>query len=230
MLTLTPLDFFALVWFGFCWFGYAWLNDRSAYGRRSLTRIMEDERRVWMRHMLDREVRIIDTQIMASLQNGTAFFTSTSLLALGGAFTLLNQSEALLRIFGDLALGVRASRSDIEVKVLLLCGLYGYSFFKFGWSYRVFNYAAILLGAVPQPPFADRAAAEAAANRSAEMQIIAAQHFNAGLRALFFSIGFLGWFLHPAVFMATTAFIMAVLAHRQYYSRARRVMARDGEG
>ena len=35
--------------------------------------------------MLRRPVRIIDTQIMASLQNGTAFFASTSLFVIGGS-------------------------------------------------------------------------------------------------------------------------------------------------
>jgi hypothetical protein len=36
--------------------------------------------------MLDREARMVDMQIMASLQNGTAFFASTSLIAIGGGW------------------------------------------------------------------------------------------------------------------------------------------------
>ena len=43
--------------------------------------------------MLDRDMRMFDMQIMASLQNGTAFFASTSLLAIGGALTLLRSPD-----------------------------------------------------------------------------------------------------------------------------------------
>ena len=41
--------------------------------------------------MLDREARMVDMQIMASLQNGTAFFASTSLIAIGGGLALLRR-------------------------------------------------------------------------------------------------------------------------------------------
>ena len=42
-------------------------------------------REIWVRNLLNREARMVDMQIMASLQNGTAFFASTTLLAIGGA-------------------------------------------------------------------------------------------------------------------------------------------------
>ena len=40
-----------------------------------------------MRRALTRELRMFDAQIMAALQNGTAFFASTSLIAIGGGLT-----------------------------------------------------------------------------------------------------------------------------------------------
>jgi uncharacterized membrane protein len=46
-------------------------------------------REVWIRRLLDREARMVDMQVMISLQNGTAFFASTSLLAIGGGLALL---------------------------------------------------------------------------------------------------------------------------------------------
>lgn len=220
MFDLTRLDVFALVWFVAAWLGFGWLTDSSPFGRSSLTRAMEAQRRAWMAQMLKRDVRIVDTQIMASLQNGTAFFASTSLIAIGGAFTLLSQAERLVQVFGDLPFDLATARAEIEVKVLILCTIYGYAFFKFGWAYRLFNYAAILIGTVPPPPFEDPAAAERAAERAAHMQIIAARHFNWGLRAFFFSIGFLGWFVGAWVFIASTTFILLVLLRRQYFSRA----------
>ena len=53
------------------------------------------------------------------------------------------------------------------------------------------------------------------------MNTIAAKHFNAGLRALFLSVGYLGWFAGPYMFMAMTLFVIFVLARRQYFSEAR---------
>lgn len=222
MIYLSGLDLVALVWFAVSWLGFGWLVDSSPLGRRTLSRAMEAHRRRWMAEMLDREVRIVDTQIMASLQNGTAFFASAALIAIGASFTLLGQSDRLIEVFRALPVGTVVHRATVEVKVLILCAIYGYAFFKFGWAYRVFNYAAILMGAVP-PPGDDRPRAERAAERAAEMQIVAARHFNWGLRAFFFSIGFLGWFVNAWLFMATTTFILLVLLRRQYLSAARRI-------
>ena len=39
-------------------------------------------------------------------------------------------------------------RQLFEIKVLGLMALLAYAFFKFGWSYRLFNYCSILLGAL----------------------------------------------------------------------------------
>ena len=53
------------------------------------------------------------------------------------------------------------------------------------------------------------------------MNILAAKQFNMGLRAIFLSIGYLGWFVSPYLFMMTTAGITVVLVRRQFYSDAR---------
>ncbi len=44
---------------------------------------MDRHRENWARQVVVRDNRVVDTQINASLQNGTAFFASTSLIALG---------------------------------------------------------------------------------------------------------------------------------------------------
>ncbi len=222
MATISTLDCIAIVWFLIAWGAFGWLTDYSLAHRGSLSRLMDDNRRLWMHSMLEREVRIVDTAIMSSLQSGTAFFASTSLLALGGSLTLLNQSERILSIFADLPLQVAVSKQFLELKVLGLCILYGYAFFKFGWSYRLYNYAAILIGAVPPQPVEDYGAAHRAMLRASTMQTHAGHHFHWGLRALFFSVGYLGWFLGPWVFITTTTLIVAVMTNRQFRSPARK--------
>jgi uncharacterized membrane protein len=68
---------------------------------------------------------------------------------------------------------------------------------------------------------ADRAAAERAADQVVRMNTIAAGHFNSGLRALFLSTGYLGWFIGPYMFIAMTVVVIVVLTRRQYFSEAR---------
>ena len=46
----------------------------------------------WMERLLARDMRMVDAQVTAALQNGTAFFASTSLIAVGGTLTLLRSS------------------------------------------------------------------------------------------------------------------------------------------
>ena len=41
---------------------------------------------------------MVDMQIMASLQNGTAFFASTSLIAIGGGLALLRATNDALAV------------------------------------------------------------------------------------------------------------------------------------
>ncbi len=91
------VDILAVGFFILEWTVYAFTLEHTVYGRDSLSARMHVYREVWIRRLLDRETRMVDTQIMASLQNGTAFFASTSLLAVGGALALLRPSWAHCR-------------------------------------------------------------------------------------------------------------------------------------
>ena len=130
------------------------------------------------------------------------------------------QVDAILR---DIPFIVQGGRATFELKVCGLIALFAYSFFKFGWSYRLFNYCTILFGAIPMTEEAakDPKRAMEAAERTIRMNIIAASHFNMGLRAIFYSIGYLGWFVSPWVFMVATVLVFIVLLRRQFFSEAR---------
>src|ERR1700742_1739627 len=89
----STLDLIALSWFIVAWAGYATYVEYIPKHKKSLNETMNEYRVVWMRRMLDREMRMVDMQVMAALQNGTAFFASTSLLAIGGALTILRSTD-----------------------------------------------------------------------------------------------------------------------------------------
>lgn len=217
--------------FGFTWpdllafafFVAAWACYHYAieYGSRSgLNVSMAEYRMRWMAEMSRRDNRIVDANIMTSLQNGTAFFASTSLLAIGASATLLRASDDAVKIAADLPFGIAATRTLWEVKVIGLLFIFGYAFFKFAWAYRLFNYAAVLVGATPSANSPDAAERALIAGRAGRMGVAAARHFTRGQRAFFFALAYLGWFLSPWALVATTAFVMVVMWSRQYTSDA----------
>ena len=227
MTLFAPADLVALACFIGAWVLYAFLVEWTARGRDGLSAHMDRYREIWMHRMLHREARMVDMQIMAALQNGTAFFASTSLIAIGGTLSLLRSTDDVLGVMGALPFAVPTSSVQWEAKTVGLVIIFAYAFFKFAWSYRLYNYVSILLGAMPFS--ADKETPEALAHirRTALMFQSAGRHFNRGQRGFFLALGYLGWFAGPYVLMASTAAVVAVLWRRQFASASRRAV-REG--
>ena len=77
-----------------------------------------------------------------------------------------------------LPLGVRVERDLWEIKTIGLAVILIYAFFKFAWSYRLFNYVAILYGAMPPREEKDRPETEVHVQRTARMFESAGLQFN----------------------------------------------------
>ncbi|TGS68506.1 DUF599 domain-containing protein [Mesorhizobium sp. M3A.F.Ca.ET.201.01.1.1] len=229
---LSTADLAALAFFLLTWVLHTLASDGRLVSRVSLTMAMNAQREAWMRNMAEREVRIVDTAIMNGLQQGTAFFASSSLIALGGCFALLGASDRVLTVLADLPLAATSSREAFQTKVFGLVLILAFAFFKFGWAYRLFNYCSILIGAVPIPHGAAsrNPVSETAVWRATRMNILGGKHFNSGLRAVFFAIGYLGWFVDPVVFVISTLLLLAVLVRRQFFSAARQAVIGQGPG
>src|SRR5215813_8302818 len=118
MFPFTGFDLVALAWFIAAWIAYAAAMEWTPHGRRSLNALMDRYREVWMRRMLERDMRMVDMQIMASLQNGTAFFASTSLIAIGAALTLLRSTDEILSVVATLPFGIQTTRGVWEIKTV----------------------------------------------------------------------------------------------------------------
>src|ERR1700730_3258445 len=218
------VDILAVGFFILEWTVYAVTLEHSAYGQDSLSARTHVYREVWIRRMLERETRMVDMQIMASLQNGTAFFASTSLLAIGGALALLRSTNEALAVLRPFAIDLSPSPALWEIKCVGLVLIFVYAFFKFAWAYRLFNYVAILLGAMPPAEARDTPDAEAHVIRTTRLFEAAGRHFNRGQRAFFFALGYLGWFVSPWVLFVTTALVVIVTWRRQFVSNAWRAM------
>ena len=220
----TPLDLFALAWFVGCWAAYTVLLAYTENRKRGLNSEMHIYRDVWMLEMLNRETRMVDAQIVAALQNGTAFFASTSLIAIGGALTLLRSTTEILDVIATLPFGVKSTAVQWEAKTMGLAIIFVYAFFKFGWSYRLYNYVAILVGATPPAKDKDLPEARDHARRVGHLCEVAGRHFNRGQRAFFFALGYLGFFISPWLLMITSVGVAFILWQRQFMSDSRRAL------
>ena len=220
----STLDLIALGWFLGCWAVYTAMLAYTEKRKRGLNSEMHTYRDVWMLQMLGREMRMVDAQIVAALQNGTAFFASTSLIAIGGALTLLRSTTEILEVVAALPFGVKSTAVQWEAKTMGLAIIFVYAFFKFGWAYRLYNYVAIMVGATPPAHEKDTPEAQAHARKVGRLCEVAGRHFNRGQRAFFFALGYLGWFISPWLLMVTSVGIAFILWQRQFMSDSRRAL------
>lgn len=221
---LSPLDWVAAGLTLLAAFGIGWWIEHPGAARPSVTVLMSERRRDWMRVMVTREPRIFDSQILTSLRQGTAFFASTCLLAIGGVLALVGNTEPLR--------GVAAEVTDMAVPVLifqlklaLVAVFLTAAFLKFVWANRIFGYCAVMMGAVPNDP--EDPAAYPRAAQAAELNIRAAINFNRGLRAMYFALGALAWLLGPIALMLATVVVVWVLWSREFASSARAVLVSE---
>ena len=225
-LPFAVLDYVAFVWFLGSWISYqrftAWA---AARGRPSLMSVMSGYRRDWWQGMVSRELRIVDAAILTNLSNSSAFFASTTLLILGGLIALLGTSDRVMAIVSDLPFSAHADQVMWEYKIFLLLAIFVYAFFKFTWSLRQHNLCSVLVGAAPSRQ-TDPVELASFVTRSAHLASLASNTFNYGLRAYYFGMAALAWFLNSWIFMAVTTFVVAILYFREFHSGALKVLSR----
>ena len=218
MSAIPFIDIVSLVWFVAVWLGYTWYADRAARRTHSLRAVMHGHRVAWMQRMLQRDNRVTDVNILRNLLQGVSFFASTTLLILVGLVTVLGSSDKAISLVHELPFAAKATLVQWELKLLVLVVIFVHAFFKFTWALRQFNYCSVLIGAAPMT------ADDGYALRAAEVSTLALKDFNQGLRAYYFSLAALGWFVNAWVFMLATTLVMGVLYWREYHSQAMKAL------
>ena len=215
---VTNWDIAALVAFLVIWIGYGTVVDGRLRRPNSINARMITIREVWMARMLRRDMRMADAALMGHSIRSATFFASTTLLLLAGLVGVLSSADQIYAATANLSVLLRSgSLALFEVKVLLLIGIFVYGFFKFTWAIRQFNYFSAIIGAAPEP--GPEAEDPHLPSRMGILLTHAFWQFNAGVRAYYFALAALGWFIHPILFIGSTVLIAAVLIHRQVYSK-----------
>jgi uncharacterized membrane protein len=217
---LTLLDAAVLGLVILAWLVSDWLVEHPPARRPSVSHLMRDYRHEWMRTFVTRQPRIFDATVIDSLRQGTAFFASACLIAIGGGVALIGNAEMVERLAADLP--AAATGPEIALRLLPVIGFLANALLKFVWAHRLFGYCSILMGAVPNDP-ADPLAFHRAA-QAAEINITAAKSFNRGLRSIYFALAALGWLLGPWGLVAGTVLSTAVLLRREFASTSRQII------
>ncbi len=219
----TVLDLVAVGAIAVAWLGIGYAVEHARGRRPSVSILMERYRQEWLRAFITRNPRVFDTITLGNLRQGTAFFASTCLIAIGGGLALIGNTEQLLGVAEDLSL--EAPEVVWEVKILLVLLFLANALFKFIWAHRLFGYSAVVMAAAPNDE-TDIAYHRAA--QSADITNSAARSFNRGLRALYFALGAAAWLLGPVALLAATLVTTYTIWSREFRSHSREVLLRKG--
>ena len=216
---LPWFDWVSLLAFFAGWVGYAWFARQRANQRPSLLASTNRVRREWMLQVTHREVRVIDGVVLQNLSTSPSFFASTTILIVGGLLAVLGSSSAsdLVR---EIPFAVRTSGLLFDTKVALMLAIFVYAFFRFTWSMRQYTFVALLIGSLPPPEDfeSQRFNRDVFATRASRMVGLAAETFNDGLRAYYFSFAAMAWFFSPIALVMATALVVLILYGREFKS------------
>ncbi|WP_207458125.1 DUF599 family protein [Azospirillum sp. SYSU D00513] len=220
---LTLLDACALAWFLTMWIGYKLAQDHLLRGRMVVNQHLRKVRVHWMERMLDRDNRIMDSQLVGHTINSCTFFASTTILILAGLLGSFGAIEHAHEILTSLTFTVSTSRQLFEIKMALLVLIFTFGFFKFTWALRQYNYCCALLGSAPLT-FTDPAERRLMAENIADALTLAITALNDGLRAYYFALAGLSWMIHPWLFIIASGWVVLVLLRRQAFSGTEKII------
>ncbi|WP_372657629.1 DUF599 domain-containing protein [Hydrogenophaga sp.] len=223
---LPWLDWLALVGFFALWIGYAWFARTLGRRRSSLLITTNRYRAYWMRQTTQRDPRMLDGIITQALSQTPSFFSSTSILIIGGLFALLGTTDKASELMSEIPFAQTTTLLVFEFKILVLVAIFVYAFFRFSWCMRQYTFVALVIGAMPPPEDFDSGKFDRKkyADRAAAMVGAAADTFNDGLRAYYFSFAALAWFVSPLAMVLGTVTVVGILYSREFHSDVLRIL------
>jgi uncharacterized membrane protein len=228
VLSLLPWpDWLALVWFFAAWMAYSWFSKTQGGKHNSLISTTNRYRSLWMQVATSRDPRVLDGIITQNLSSTPAFFSSTTIIVIGGLFALLGSTDKATELVRDIPFAQRTSILIFDLKVLIMIGIFVFSFFRFTWSMRQYTFVALLIGSMPDPKEFESGKfdREQFSQRAGRMLGMAAETFNDGLRGYYFAFAVIAWFFSPLAFAFATAFVLLILYSREFRSDVLEVLA-----
>jgi uncharacterized membrane protein len=188
--------------------------------RPSLSVIMNMQRRRWVSNATRRETPF-DAILSGNIMSSVSFLASTAVLLVLAVFAAFGQIPDLMDALGSVSVDHGFTILDVQVHLVIMLILFVQAFFAFTLSLRQFNHFCIMLGALDH----DRVTTEEEIDAITRMNALGAKNFNSGIRAYYFSVGTVAWFVSGWLAVAASLVTILVLAHREFFSTAHRTAA-----
>lgn len=204
---------------------------RAARKRNSLSSVLFRYRKEWVRKLSISGMSEVDAELLSSLEKQVSFLASTSLLILASLVTVLSTASDMFMNISTLDFVAEVPLEVVQLKLLLMIFIFIYGFFTFSWSLRQYGFCFILFGSsfntVKYYREAQNYSAVAADRDFAAMAKVldrAAHSYNYGIRAYYFAMAGLAWFINSWFFIAACAVIVVVLYRREFLSSSLQAM------
>jgi uncharacterized membrane protein len=203
-----------------CYFAYNIFVPQIERLRPSLSSIMNMQRRRWVANAAVRESPF-DAILSGNIMQSVSFLASTAVLLVLAVFAVFGQIPALMSSLSSLSLDARYSVGEVQIHLVVMLTMFVLAFFAFTLSLRQFNHFCIMLGAIDH----DTPTSDQEIDAITEMNVLGARNFNAGVRAYYFSVSTVAWFVSEWATVATCILTILVLAQREFFSSAHRTAA-----
>lgn len=227
LLLLEPLDWTAAIFILLAWAVIGWRIEHPSLKKPSVSVIIAEYRRDWMRAFQKRDNRIFDAQMIGHLRQGTSFFASTSILAIGGVLALVGNIDPLRGVAEEFTDAKPTPEFVWQLKLLMVAFFLVFAFLRFVWAHRLFGYTAVVMGALGE---IDEPDGMHKAMQAADLNIRASINFTRGLRCMYFALGALAWIAGPYALFVATSLVSVVLWRREFNSIPRQILLRRHEG
>ena len=216
MQTTLISTFFPLL----CHFAYNIIVPQVEKLRPSLSTIMNMQRRRWVANATQRESPF-DAILSGNIMGSVSFLASTAVLLILAIFAVFGQVPALMTTLNSLSLERIYTVTDVQLHLVVMLAMFVLAFFAFTLSLRQFNHFCIMLGAVDHSEPTSEEEIEAITR----MNALGARNFNSGVRAYYFSVATVAWFVSEWLPIITCVATILILAHREFFSSAHRTAA-----
>lgn len=203
-----------------CYFAYNIIVPQVEKLRPSLSTIMNMQRRRWVANAALRESPF-DAILSGNIMGSVSFLASTAVLLILAIFAVFGQVPALMAALDSLSLDRVYTVLDVQLHLVIMLTMFVLAFFAFTLSLRQFNHFCIMLGAI------DHSApiTEEEIDAITRMNALGARNFNSGIRAYYFSVATVAWFVSEWLPIATCIATILILAHREFFSSSHRTAA-----
>jgi uncharacterized membrane protein len=178
------------------------------------------QRRRWVANASRRD-NPFDAILSGNIMGSVSFLASTAVLLILAIFALFGQVPALMEALNSLSLERVYTVADVQLHLLVMLAMFVLAFFAFTLSLRQFNHFCIMLGAMDHSePTSDEEL-----DAITRMNALGAKNFNSGIRAYYFSVATVAWFVSEWLPIAACVATILILAHREFFSSSHRTAA-----